>query len=103
MSMLVLTTFGGPEEATAAANTLVGEELAACVNILPGVTSIYRWEGEVQTSGEVVCFIKTTEANFEKLRARLVELHSYDVPEVIGLPIKAGHAAYLEWLAASVK
>jgi periplasmic divalent cation tolerance protein len=101
--LLVLTTFGGPEQAAEAANVLVGEELAACVNILPGVSSVYRWEGEVQTSHEVVCFIKTTEANFEKLRARLLELHSYDLPEVIGLPIKAGHAPYLEWVAASVK
>jgi periplasmic divalent cation tolerance protein len=103
MSMLVLTTFGGTEQAAEAANVLVGEELAACVNILPGVTSIYRWEGEVQTSSEVVCLIKTTEAGFERLKARLLELHSYDLPEVIALPITAGHAPYLEWLAASVK
>jgi periplasmic divalent cation tolerance protein len=101
--LMVLTTFGSAEDASRAANALVDEQLAACVNILPSVTSIFRWEGEVQSSSEVLCLIKTTEAGFEKLRARLVELHPYDVPEVIALPIKAGHAPYLEWLTASVK
>jgi periplasmic divalent cation tolerance protein len=101
--MLVVTTFGDAEKATEVANLLVEDQLAACVNILPAVYSVYRWEGEVQASNEVMCFIKTTEAKFEQLRARLVELHPYDLPEVIGLPIKAGHAPYLEWLAASVK
>jgi periplasmic divalent cation tolerance protein len=101
--MLVLTTLGNPEQAGEIAATLVGEELAACVNILPGVSSVYRWKGELQNDNEVLCLIKTTEARFEALRARLVELHPYELPEVIGVPIKAGHPAYLEWLAASVK
>jgi periplasmic divalent cation tolerance protein len=101
--MLVVTTFGSAETASEVANVLVGEELAACVNILPGVNSIYRWEGEVQESAEVVCLIKTVEANFERLKERLLELHPYELPEVIGLPIKVGHAPYLKWLADSVK
>jgi periplasmic divalent cation tolerance protein len=101
--MLVLTTLSNPDQAGEIATTLVGEELAACVNILPAMRSIYRWKGEVQTDSEVLCLIKTTEANFEALRARLVELHPYELPEVIAVPIKAGHPAYLEWLAASVK
>jgi len=101
--LVVLTTFASREKAEEVAWSLVQEELAACVNVLPGVQSIYRWKGEVETESEVACLIKTTEAAWERLRARLVELHPYEVPEVVALPASSVHAPYLEWVTSSVK
>ena len=101
--MLVLTTFGSAEKAAEVAGMLVDEELAACVNVIGGAHSVYRWQGKVEEQAEVLCLIKTTAEAFERLRARLVELHPYELPEVIGVPIGAGHAPYLEWLSASVR
>jgi periplasmic divalent cation tolerance protein len=86
-------------EAAALARQLVQEGLAACGNITPSVRSIYRWQGEICDDEEALIFFKTPRAQFEALRARVVELHSYDVPEVIALPIVAGHRPYLDWLA----
>ncbi|HEX7814228.1 divalent-cation tolerance protein CutA [Dyella sp.] len=80
------------------AERLVGESLAACVNLLPKMTSVYRWEGKVTTQSEALLLIKTTDTRFEALRQRLVELHPYDVPELIGVPVEHGHDAYLEWV-----
>ena len=82
------------------ARLLVGEKLAACVNKIEGVTSTYRWEGEVQVDTEDLLIIKTTTDRRLELRGRLVEVHPYSVPEVIELPIVAGHAPYLAWLRA---
>jgi periplasmic divalent cation tolerance protein len=101
--MVVLTTFGSHDKALEVGKILVEEELAACVNVLPEVRSIYRWKGRLEDEGEVLCLIKTTADGFERLRARLVELHPYEVPEVIGLPIEAGHQPYLDWLANGVR
>ena len=84
------------------AETLVGERLAACVNRLPGVLSTYRWQGEVHTDGEELLLIKTTAARFEVLKARLLELHPYELPELVALPVEHGHAAYLDWVRANV-
>ncbi len=90
-----------PDAATAAdiARVLVAERLAACVNRVPGITSTYRWQGEVHDDAEVLLLIKTTRGRFDALRARLVELHPYDVPELIALEIADGLPAYLAWLA----
>ncbi len=77
---------------------LVEERLAACVNLIPGLTSIYRWQGKLQKEPEWLLLIKTTAACFEALRIRVRTLHPYEVPEIIALPIKHGDPAYLNWL-----
>lgn len=98
--LLILCTCPDGESAARIARVLVEEHLAACVNRVPGLTSVYRWQGEIHEDGEVLLLIKTRRELFEALRARLVALHPYDVPEVIALEITAGHAPYLEWLSA---
>ena len=82
------------------AGTLVDERLAACVNILGGVRSIYRWRGAVERADEVAMIAKTTEALFGLLAARVRALHSYDTPAIVAWPIVAGDAAYLDWIGA---
>ena len=100
--LVVFSTFPDPDKASQVARTLVSENLAACVNLVGPVRSIYRWEGEISDDSETLAVIKTTREQFEAMRARLVELHPYDVPEVIALPIEAGHAPYLAWVADAV-
>ena len=94
-------TAGSEEQATSIANALVGERLAACVNIVSPIKSIYRWEGEVQTDTEHLMIIKTRANLVAKLEARVKELHSYEVPEVIAVPIVVGAKSYLDWVLAS--
>lgn len=96
--LLILCTCPDAESAGRIAHALVEERLAACVNRVPALTSVYRWQGEIHEDSEVLLLIKTRRELFESLRARLVALHPYDVPEVIALDITAGHAPYLEWL-----
>ncbi|TAL75384.1 MAG: divalent-cation tolerance protein CutA [Rhodanobacter sp.] len=84
------------------AETLVGERLAACVNVLPGVQSVYRWQGQMQNETEVLLLIKTTAERFDALKARLRALHPYELPELVATPVAAGHAAYLDWVRANV-
>jgi periplasmic divalent cation tolerance protein len=102
LPLVVLVTMPDREKALAMARTLVAERLCACVNVSGEIRSVYRWKDAVQEDPEVLCVIKTTRAGFEALRARVVSLHPYDVPEVIALPVAEGHAPYLEWLASSV-
>lgn len=83
------------------AQAVVDERLAACVNIVPGLTSIYRWEGQVQRDAEWLLLIKTRQAIYPSLESRLRALHPYQVPEIIALPIQVGAAAYLDWIAAN--
>lgn len=97
-TLLILCTCPDADSAGRIARTLVEERLAACVNHVPGVVSIYRWQDEIHEDNEVLLLIKTRRERFELLRARIVELHPYDVPEVIAFDIAAGHAPYLEWL-----
>ena len=94
-----------PDSATAEriAETVVGEQLAACVNIAPGLTSIYRWQGQVQRDAELLLIIKTRSARYPALEARIRELHPYEIPEIIALPVQAGLAAYLNWIIASTE
>ncbi|MBK1732968.1 divalent-cation tolerance protein CutA [Thiococcus pfennigii] len=98
--LLALCTCPDPATAERIARALVEERLAACVNVLPGITSLYQWRGRVERDAEVALLIKTVGARFEALRARLVALHPYEVPEVIATPIVAGLPAYLDWVAA---
>jgi periplasmic divalent cation tolerance protein len=100
-ALVVLVTAPSAEQAAALARALVEERLAACGNVLPGLRSIYRWKGAVQEDGEALLLLKTTRARLEALRARVVALHPYEVPEVIALPVEAGHAPYLAWIVDS--
>lgn len=95
---LVFTTC--PDEATARqiARALVEERLAACGNVVPGLTSIYRWRGEVETAAECMLLLKTRDDLLEPLARRLDELHPYEVPELLALPVGAGTPAYLQWV-----
>lgn len=83
------------------ANTLIDEKLAACINIVPGLTSIYRWQGKRETGTEELLMIKSTQDNYPVLESRIKELHPYELPEVIAVPIQAGLPAYLNWVNES--
>jgi periplasmic divalent cation tolerance protein len=100
---LVLTATGSKEEARKIARTLVERRLAACINIVPQVDSIYRWEGETEETQEWLLVIKTTAAAFERVRDAIRELHSYDLPECICISIENGSPGYLQWIADSVE
>jgi periplasmic divalent cation tolerance protein len=99
---IVLTTAGSEEEAQKIARHLVEHTLAACVNIIPQVESIYRWQGKVEEAREWLLIIKTTAAAFEPVRQAIAKLHSYELPECICLTIEDGSPGYLEWIADSV-
>jgi periplasmic divalent cation tolerance protein len=94
-------TMPDAERAASMARILVGESLAACVNIVPGVLSIYRWEGRLQEEDEVLCLIKTRPANLDRVQRRIVELHPYDVPEILAFTVDEGSPDYLDWLKAA--
>jgi len=100
---VVMVTVGELDEAERVADALVGERLAACCCLLPRVRSVYRWKGEICRDEETVMLIKTRRERFAALRDRVIEMHSYEVPEVIALPIVAGHIPYLEWLRAETE
>jgi periplasmic divalent cation tolerance protein len=99
---VVLVTL--PDEAAAEelVGRLVSERVVACGNIVPGLTSIYWWQGVVERATEVLVIFKTTAAGAERLVRRVPELHPYDVPEVLVLPVEAGHEPYLDWVAGAV-
>jgi periplasmic divalent cation tolerance protein len=97
--IVVLTTTDSSELALQIAAALVQAGEAGCVSIVPEVRSIYRWEGKVYNEGELLLVIKTTAERFEEVRSRIRQLHSYQVPEVIALPITAGDPDYLHWLS----
>jgi periplasmic divalent cation tolerance protein len=98
---LVLTTVPSAEVAAKLARTLVEEKLAACGNVLPAVRSIYRWKGKVEDENEVMLLLKTHVRQVARLQARILELHPYEVPEVLAVPVEAGFQGYLDWVAAS--
>ncbi len=100
---VALSTAPDAETATRIARALVDEQLAACVNLVPGVRSIYRWAGAVQEDAEVLLVAKTRADRVERLAERLRELHPYDLPELVALPVSGGLPAYLEWVAAEVE
>jgi periplasmic divalent cation tolerance protein len=101
--ILVLTTAASQEEGRKIGRLLVERLLAACVNIVPQVDSIYRWEGEIEEAEEYLLIIKTTRNAFERVRAAILELHSYELPECISISIDDGSVGYLSWIGQSVK
>ena len=100
---IVLTTAANPEEAGRLARMVVEERLAACATLIAGVDSIYWWKGAVESATETMMMIKTEVTQLAALEMRLHELHSYETPEFLVVKVEAGSAAYLEWLAESVK
>ena len=102
-AIVVLMTAANGEEAARLADLLIGAHLAACVQILPEMESVYRWEGKIERQAETLLIAKTTRSKFEELEREVRALHSYETPEIIALSIVAGSLPYLEWLSASVK
>lgn len=96
--IVVLTTCGSGDEAAKIARALVEKKLAACVNVMPGVRSFYRWKGAIEDEQESLLVIKSSRALFNDLRVEIEKLHSYEVPEVIAVPIVDGSEGYLAWL-----
>jgi len=97
-AIVVFITASNGEEATRLADMLVGAHLAACVQILPEMESVYRWEGKVERQAEILLLAKTTKDKFEDLEREVRALHSYETPEIIAVPVILGSAPYLEWL-----
>ncbi|HWY22726.1 MAG TPA: divalent-cation tolerance protein CutA [Candidatus Acidoferrum sp.] len=100
---IVFTTAGSEEEAQKIARQLVERGLAACVNIIPRVESIYRWQGNVESAREWLLIVKTTTERFPAVRDSIRELHSYDLPECIAVSVEDGSLSYLKWLEESVR
>jgi len=96
-------TAASGEEAARLADMLIGAHLAACVQILPEMESVYRWQGKVERQAETLLLAKTVASKFEELEREVRSLHSYETPEIVAVPIVAGSTPYLEWLQASVK
>ncbi len=99
---MVLCTLPAQEAAAQLADTLVEEKLAACINIIPGLTSVYRWKGAVQRDSEVLLLIKTSSAAYTRLEQRVRALHPYELPEIIAVPIQIGQADYIQWINDSL-
>lgn len=103
MSILIIhCSCAADGSADAIAKALVEERLAACVQVLPGMRSTYTWQGETHVDDEVLMLIKTTLAGFEALKARLLELHPYELPEIIAVDVSVAHAAYVNWVESRV-
>lgn len=100
---IVLTTAASVEDARSLARALVEERLAACATVVPAVESIYRWKGEIESASETLLLLKTSVDRIAALQARLHELHSYETPEFLVIPVESGSAGYLEWLDASLR
>jgi periplasmic divalent cation tolerance protein len=100
---VVLTTSGNREEAEKIANALVEAEIAACVNIVGPMRSIYRWQGKIENAEEFLLLIKTWEDAYDRVEAAIRELHSYDLPECIAIRVEKGSEQYIEWIENSVR
>jgi periplasmic divalent cation tolerance protein len=102
-AVIVFSTCATRDEAERIAKAIVEERLAACVQLLPPIRSVYRWQGAVEESEEILLLIKTTGASFLPLKDRIEELHSYDTPEIMAVPVVAGAQKYLTWLQESTQ
>lgn len=102
-TLLVLTNLPDRAAALALASALIEKRLAACVNVLAECTSVYRWEGKVESAAEVPVLIKTTAAGYAALEHAIRESHPYELPEIIAVPIRCGLPAYLDWVAAETR
>ena len=96
--LVIFCTVATMEDAEKISDKLVGEELAACVNVINGIKSIYKWKGDICRDDELLLVIKSKEANFINIKEAILSLHPYDVPEIISLEIKDGHSDYLKWI-----
>lgn len=101
-AIVVVTTVGTEEQAYEIAREIVARRQAACVNIVPGIRSIYRWKGKICKDGELLLIIKTLEGEFEAVSSTIRELHSYELPEILAFDVGRGEPRFLEWIAASV-
>jgi periplasmic divalent cation tolerance protein len=95
---ILFSTVDNLQTARKIASTLVEERLAACVNILPGVSSCYRWQGEIQHEQEFLLILKTSTDRRQSLMERLASIHPYEVPEILSIPSEGGHASYVDWI-----
>ena len=102
-AIVVFMTASNGEEAARLADMLVGAHLAACVQILPEMESVYRWQGKIERAAEILLLAKTTKSKFEELEREVRALHSYDTPEIIAVPVVAGSPSYVDWLIKSTK
>ncbi len=102
-ALVDLTTTETEADAERLARLLVEAELAACVQVLPRMTSIYRWQGKIEQAGEILLLIKTTRAAYVRLEAAIKQNHSYETPEILALPVETGSVEYLNWLTMSVQ
>jgi periplasmic divalent cation tolerance protein len=101
-AVIILCTCAKEGEALAIGNALIESRLAACVNLLQPIQSIYRWQGEVEIAEEILLIIKTTQERFPAVRDRIAQLHTYDTPEIIAIPVVNGSDKYLAWLREQV-
>ncbi|WP_455378093.1 divalent-cation tolerance protein CutA [Petrachloros mirabilis] len=101
--LIVLTTASSQNEATRIARAVANERLAACINIIPGITSIFRWDSRVQKSREVLLIFKTTRQRYPALERMIQSMHSYDVPEIIALSVESGFIKYIKWIGQETK
>lgn len=102
-ALVVITTTETLADGERLARLLVESELAACVQLVPQITSVYRWQGKVEQAGETLLLIKTTRAIYVELEAAIKQNHPYQTPEIIALPVEAGSSEYLNWLKVSIK
>jgi periplasmic divalent cation tolerance protein len=101
-AIVVVTTVGTEEQANLIARELIARRLAACVNILPGVRSVYRWKGKICKDGELMLIVKTAASEYAEICDTIHELHSYELPEILSFDVSRGDADFLAWIAASV-
>ena len=102
-AQVILCTVPDMDSAGTIASTLVNEQLAACVNIIPGITSVYRWKGAVEQDSECLLLIKTTRTRWSALESRIKTLHPYELTEIIAVPLATGQQDYLQWISDSLK
>ncbi len=100
---MVICTFPSMEKARQIGTVLVQMQLVACVNLIPGIQSIYCWEGKVESQEEVIAFFKTSAARYQQLEEKVIEMHPYEVPELVVVDLAAGFPAYLQWVLSSTQ